>query len=56
MMIHLLALVASLQAPVTAGADSIVTSKRGMVVTASDLASDAGASILRKGGNAVVVP
>ena len=54
MMIHVLVLVATIQAaPAQAVADSIVTSKRGMVVSASDLASDAGASILRKGGNAV---
>ncbi len=54
MIIHLLALVAAFQAaPATPGADSIVTSKLGMVVSASDLASDAGASILRQGGNAV---
>src|SRR6185436_12533178 len=52
MILHIL-LATTLQAPTQAVADSIVTSKRGMVVSASDLASDAGASILRKGGNAV---
>ena len=52
MLLHFLALTL-LQAPQSPGADSIVTSKTGMVVSASDLASDAGASILRKGGNAV---
>ena len=51
-MIHLL-LVATLQAAPVQGADTIVTSKTGMVVSASDLASDVGAAILRKGGNAV---
>lgn len=53
MITHFLALLATLQAAPVQGADSIVTSKHGMVVSASDLASDVGASILRKGGNAV---
>jgi len=54
MFVHVLALVAWFQAaPAQAGADSIVTSKKGMVVSASDLASDVGASVLRRGGNAV---
>ncbi len=53
MTIHLLAFLVWFQAPAPTGADSIVTSKRGMVVSASDLASDVGAAILRKGGNAV---
>ena len=37
----------------TKGRDSSITSKKGMVVSTSSIASDAGASILAKGGNAV---
>jgi len=33
--------------------DSAVTSKAGMVISTSGIASDAGASVLAKGGNAV---
>jgi gamma-glutamyltranspeptidase/glutathione hydrolase len=40
-------------APVPAPAQEPVASKKGVVVSASSIASDIGASILRKGGNAV---
>ena len=49
-----IALALALSAPVAAQQpDSVIVSKAGMVISTSSIASDAGASILAKGGNAV---
>ena len=41
------------QRPATPSSTDVVTSKRGMVVSVSGIASDVGASVLARGGNAV---
>jgi gamma-glutamyltranspeptidase/glutathione hydrolase len=46
-------LAASPTAPATAAAPAALESRAGMVVTAQHLASDVGAAILRRGGNAI---